>query len=89
MWGQGTAAGLPRAGRGPLHLSGGLGYQVMGAPGGSAWVMLIKRTVPTCASVCVCASYFNEKVGLKYTGTSTLEDKLGRKGGGSATSGGF
>ena len=61
----------------------------MGAPGGSAWVMLMKQTVPTCASVCVRASYFNEKVGLKYTGTSTLEDKLGRKGGGSAISGGF
>lgn len=25
------------AGRGPLHLSGGLEYQVTGDPGGSAW----------------------------------------------------
>ena len=86
--GTGHSVRLPRAGRGPSTFRG------PGAPGnGGLWGLrlgiLIKLTVPTCAFVCVRASYFNEKVALKYTGTSTLEDKLGRKGGGSATSGGF
>lgn len=87
-WGTGHSVGLPRASRGPSIFRG------PGAPGnGGLWGLLlgilIKLTVPTCASMCVRASYFNEKVALKYTGTSTLEDKLGRKGGDSATSGGF